>query len=98
MNVVSGHDLEFTFDSDLDSDPTLTFQWQKCGHGLSERHKYKGRDTQILTILDIESSDEGNYSLIVTMADVMRSFNISISVGKTTSLKIIIIIIINRKN
>ena len=79
LNAISGYDLEFTFDTDLDSDATLTFQWQKDGYALSDRRKYKGRDTEILTILDVEDGDEGNYSLIV---DVTRSFNISISVGK----------------
>ena len=85
LNGVSGYDLEFTFDTDLDSDATLTFQWQKDGYGLSERRKYKGRDTEILTILDVEDGDEGNYSLIV---DVTRSFNISVSVGKINLIKI----------
>ena len=80
--------MEFTFDTDIeaDLDDTVTFQWQKDGHALSERHKYKGSSTQILTIIDVENSDEGDYFLIVTMADVMSSFNISISVGKTTSV------------
>ena len=86
LNVVSGYDLEFTFDTDLDSDATLTFQWQKDGYALSVRRKYKGRDTQVLTIVNVENSDEGDYSLIITTADVMRSFNTSISVGKTTSI------------
>ena len=84
LNVVSGNDLEFTFDADLDSDATLTFQWQKGGYALSERRKYKGRDTEILTILDVEDGDEGVYSLIV---DVTRSFNISISVGEINLIK-----------
>lgn len=86
LNIISGHDLEFTFDTDLDSDATVTFQWQKDGYALSKRRKYKGRDTQILTILDVEEGDEGVYSLIVVMADVIRSFNVSISVGKTKSV------------
>ena len=76
--------MEFTFDTDIDSDATVTFHWQKDGYALSERRKYKGSSTQILTIIDVKNSDEGDYSLIVTMADVMSSFNISISVGKTT--------------
>jgi hypothetical protein len=82
--VISGHDLELSFDADMDSGATVIFYWQRDGYALSaEKHKYKGSNTQILTILDVQSSDEGIYSLIIVMADViMRSFNISISVGK----------------
>ena len=87
LNVTSGHDLEFSFNIDMDSNASVIFNWQKDGYPVSERHKYKGTNTHTLTILDIENSDEGFYSLTVVTADeniIARSFNISISVGKTT--------------
>ena len=90
LNVTSGHDLEFSFYTDhfTDSNATLpvTFYWQKDGYTISDqRHKYKGTSTHILTILDIQSRDGGVYSLIVMGNQIIiRSFNVSISVGKTT--------------
>ena len=88
LNITSGHDLEFYFNTDMEySNATVTFYWQKDGYPVFERQKYRGTNTQTLTILDIQNGDEGFYTLTVVMADqniVLRSFNASISVGKTT--------------
>lgn len=87
LNAISGHDLEFSFDTDIDSDAAVTFYWQKDEHTImSDGHKYKGTTTQTLTIFNIQKSDEGVYSLNFIMADPanisMGSFSVSISVGK----------------
>ena len=87
LNVSSGSDFDFSFNMDqYFINSTATFYWQKDGHNISSGYRYKGTTTHILTLLDVEGTDKGVYSLIVIMANQNMSFNINILVGKFISV------------
>ena len=43
----------------------LDYQWLKDSEGLTEGSKYSGTMTEILTVIDVIDSDDGEYECIV---------------------------------
>ena len=83
LNLTTGEDVDILFNRTWTTDKSL-FNWQKDGVNISSGIKYKGANTDTLTILNAQTSDEGTYTLVtwVTGYQNMTSFQIYILIGK----------------
>jgi sugar lactone lactonase YvrE len=50
------------------SDTAITYQWQKDGEALADGGRISGATTATLTIAEMQDTDAGNYSVILTNA------------------------------
>ena len=55
-----------TFTVVATGNPTLTYQWRKNAVNLSNGGKYSGATTATLTISNVQQTEVGNYSVVVT--------------------------------
>lgn len=86
VNITYGDDIDFKFNTThfINS----TYFWEKNGTNISTGHKYKGTTTNILTIHDAESGDEGIYTLVIN-TDLINttSFSTLLSICKLHEIK-----------
>ena len=84
VNIISGRNYDLSFNTTSPIINSLTgYRWQKDGRSTYRNQKYRGTSTRTLTLINVESSDEGTYSLSATdqNGDSLLLV-VSISVGK----------------
>ena len=80
LNIISGDDIDFTFNSTWLTKSNANYHWQKDGVNITTGNKYRGTTTNILTLLNATEGDEGTYKLIeghnrVTVSIGNNAFN-----------------------
>jgi hypothetical protein len=65
VSEVAGADVNFSVTVDGSGQP-FSYQWQKNGSSISDDGTYSGTSSDILTVSNISSAEEANYSVIVT--------------------------------
>ena len=86
LNVTTGEDVDISFNNSWNMNRP-SFHWQKNGANISSGNKYKGTNTDTLTILNTQKTDEGTYILVNRYENITsESFYINLSIGKSTLL------------
>ena len=82
LNVTTGEDVDISFNNSWNMNRP-SFHWEKNGVNLSSGNKYKGTNTETLTILSTQKTDEGTYILVIRYENITsESFYINLSIGK----------------